>query len=138
VTSPQHEYEVVENESGEVVQAGNHEEPWVNEPWYHGTMTHVTAGDLLWQQSGGKDGWFLVRQSPRVAGLFAISLTASQHLYHFSIQPSAGHFLTSFVGVPPRCYASLNEIVAYHAKFARGLPVCLQSVVVDPATVAKQ
>jgi len=137
-TSPQQEYEVVENEDAEVVHKSNDEEPWVNEPWYHGMMARATASDLLRQQSGGEDGWFLVRQSPRVAGLFAISLTASQHLHHFSIQHSAGTFLVSFAGVPTRRYSSLKQIVAYHTKVAGGLPVCLQHIVVDAAAAAKR
>lgn len=53
--------------------------------WYHGTLGRNEAVELI-QQSGNRDGSYLVRFSDRNGGCFALTMLHDQQTFHFLIR----------------------------------------------------
>uniref|UniRef100_A0ABD2XPA8 Tyrosine-protein kinase n=1 Tax=Trichogramma kaykai TaxID=54128 RepID=A0ABD2XPA8_9HYME len=87
--------------------------------WYHGTLDRMEAIHLL-NESGGKDGSFLVRRSDRHDGIYVLTVLYGGQTFNFQIQKmKLGHFL--FIDNGPYL-PSLEHVIDHYRRMPDGLP----------------
>eukprot|EP00045_Choanoeca_perplexa_P014142 m.164602 g.164602 ORF g.164602 m.164602 type:complete len:874 (-) comp16584_c0_seq1:1668-4289(-) len=101
-------------------------EDYEAQEWYHGPIGRADVSRLLKRDSGGWDGWFLIRLSTKEANTFVISVCAKGKLYHNQIKYVNGMYNTH-KDQGNHQYQTLSELIKHHREGKNGFQTKLKN-----------